>query len=134
MKNLLIKSSVAGICLSLMVSCSANQFKGTWQYDGGIYNGKEQKASPEFKMQRTYASDTYEAFVLEGEAAPELYNSGIYEVKGDSVYITSKFSSQPSQNTDITIRYKFKIDKNRLTTNGVLPNGMIVEEYWKKIK
>lgn len=134
MKNLLIRSTLAGLCLTLIAGCSVNQLKGTWQYDGGIYNGKEQKASPEFQMQRIYSADTYEAFVLEGDAKPELYNSGVYEIKGDSLRITSKFSSQPSQNTDVTISYKFKIDKDRLTTNGVLPNGMVVEEYWKKVK
>lgn len=134
MKNLLIKNSFAGICLILIAGCSENQLKGTWQYDGGVYNEKEQKASPEFQMQRTYTSDAYEAFVLEGDAEPELYNSGVYEIEGDSLHITSKFSSQPSQNTDVTISYKFKVDKDRLTTNGVLPNGMVVEEYWKKVK
>ncbi len=134
MKNLLIKNSFAGICLILIAGCSANQLKGTWQYEGGVYNEKEQKASPEFQMQRTYTSDTYEAFLLEGDAEPELYNSGVFEIEGDSLHITSKFSSQPSQNTDVTISYKFKIDKDRLTTNGVLPNGMVVEEYWKKVK
>jgi hypothetical protein len=85
-------------------------------------------------MHRTYADDTYEAFMLEGNNSPELYNSGIYQIKGDSVLITSKFSSRPSQNTDVTIAYKFTVDQDKLTINGVLPNGMIVEEYWKKIK
>lgn len=134
MKNLLIKNSFAAVCLILIAGCSPNQLKGTWQYDGGLYNGKEQKASPEFQMQRTYDSNTYKAFLLEGNAKPELYNSGVYEIVGDSLHITSKFSSQPSQNTDITFNYKFKIEKDRLTTNGVLPNGMVVEEYWKKVK
>jgi hypothetical protein len=62
-----------------------------------------------------------------------LYNSGIYEVRGDTLLITSKFSSRPSQNTDLTINYKFNIKKEKLTINGVLPNGMIVEEYWKRV-
>ena len=127
-----ISSSILG--LAILASCSSNPLKGTWQYDGGIYNGKSQKASTEFQMQRTYASNTYEAFMLEENTAPELYNSGIYEVKGDSLFITSKFSSRPSQNTDLTIAYKYSINKDKLTINGVLPNGMIVEEYWNKIQ
>jgi hypothetical protein len=118
----------------LLSSCSNNPFKGTWQYDGGVYNGKSQKASLEFQMNRIYSSDSYEAFMLEGNNSPDLYNSGIYEIKGDSVFITSKFSSRPSQNTDVTIVYKFSIDQDKLTLNGILPNGMIVEEYWKKVK
>lgn len=122
------------LCLALITSCSSSPIQGTWQYDGGVYNGKPQKASSEFQMKRTYASDTYEAFVLEGNAQPELYNSGIYELKDDSLLITSKFSSRPSQNTDITIAYKYSINNGKLTINGILPNGMIVEEYWNKVQ
>lgn len=130
----LIKICFSGLCLILITSCSSSPIKGTWQYDGGIYNGRPQKASPDFQMHRTYAKDTYEAFMLEGSAAPELYNSGIYEIKGDSLLITSKFSSRPSQNTDVMIGYKYLIEKEKLTIKGILPNGMIVEEYWKKTK
>jgi hypothetical protein len=72
--------------------------------------------------------------MMEGNNPPTLYNSGIYIINGDSVLITSKFSSRPSQNTDVTIVYKFAVDKDKLTINGILPNGMIVEEYWKKVK
>ena len=127
-----ISSSI--LCLALIASCSSNPFKGTWEYDGGIYDGKAQKASAEFQMHRTYASNTYEAFMVEANNPPELYNSGVYEVKGDSLLITSKFSSRPSQNTDLTIAYKYSIIKDKLIINGVLPNGMVVEEYWNKIK
>ena len=118
----------------IISSCSKNPIIGTWQYDGGLYNGREQKASPDFQMQRTYTENTFEAFLIEGSAEPELYNSGIFVVKNDTLLITSKFSSRPSQNTDVTIIYKYVIDQNRLTIKGVLPNGMIVEEYWKKVK
>jgi hypothetical protein len=121
------------IILFVLSSCSNNPLEGTWQYNGGLYNGREQKASPNFNMQRTYSEKSYEAFKIEDFIEPELYNSGIYEVQGDTLLITSKFSSRPSQNTDLTIRYKFKIENNKLTINGVLPNGMVVEEYWKKV-
>jgi hypothetical protein len=120
-------------CLFLLSSCSKNPLSGTWQYDGGLYNGREQKASSDFKMQRTYKENTYEAYMIEGSIKPEMYNSGIYEVRGDTLLITSKFSSRPSQNTDLTINYKFIIKKDKLTINGVLPNGMIVEEYWRRV-
>jgi hypothetical protein len=118
----------------IISSCSKNPIIGTWQYDGGLYNGREQKASPDFQMQRTYTENTFEAFLIEGSAEPELYNSGIFVIKNDTLLIISKFSSRPSQNTDVTIIYKYVIDQNRLTIKGVLPNGMIVEEYWKKVK
>jgi hypothetical protein len=121
------------IILFVSSSCSNNPLKGTWQYNGGLYNGREQKATSDFIMQRTYSANSYEALKIEGSREPELYNSGIYEVKGDTLFITSKFSSRPSQNTDLTIRYKFKIENNKLTINGVLPSGMVVEEYWMKV-
>lgn len=121
-------------CLILLSSCSTSPIKGTWQYDGGLYNGREQKASPDFQMQRTYTGNTFEAFMIEGTAKPELYSSGIYQIKGDILMITSKFSSRPSQNTDVMITYKFAIEQEKLTINGILPNGMVIEEYWKKVK
>ena len=129
----LFKLNLIIIILFVLSSCSKNQLEGTWQYNGGLYNGREQKASSDFIMQRTYSAKSYEALKIEGSREPELYNSGIYEVKGDTLLITSKFSSRPSQNTDLTIPYKFKIINGKLTINGVLPNGMIVEEYWNKV-
>ena len=133
MKSLLT-GSLAVLILLLFSGCSSNAVEGKWQCDGGIYNGKARNAANEFLMQRTYKSNTYEAFLLEGQAKPELYNSGTYEIKKDSISITSKFSTQPSQNDNVTIAYKFKAEGNRLTTSGVLPNGMVVEEYWKKVE
>ncbi len=130
----LLKKSLAGVCLVLIAGCSSTEVEGKWQYDGGVYNGKARKPATEFLMQRTYTSDTYEAHLLEGEAEPELYNSGVYEIKGDSILITSKFSSQPSQTENVTIAYKFKTEGDKMTTSGVLPNGMVVEEHWKKVK
>ncbi len=117
----------------MLSSCSKSPLEGTWQYNGGLYNGREQKASSEFKMQRTYNNNSYEAFLLDGAAKPELYNSGIYELMKDTLLITSKFSSRPSQNTDVTIKYQYRIEDGKLTINGLLPNGMIVEEYWIKV-
>jgi len=130
----LLTGSLAVLILLLVSGCSSNAVEGKWQYDGGIYNGKARNAATEFLMQRTYKSNTYEAFLLEGQAEPELYNSGTYEIKKDSILITSKFSTQPSQNDNVTIAYKFKVERNRLTTSGVLPNGMVVEEYWKMVE
>jgi len=130
----LLTGSLAVLILLLVSGCSSNAVEGKWQYDGGIYNGKARNAATEFLMQRTYKSNTYEAFLLEGQAEPELYNSGTYEIKRDSILITSKFSTQPSQNDNVTIAYKFKAEGNRLTTSGVLPNGMVVEEYWKMVE
>ncbi|SKB34032.1 hypothetical protein [Daejeonella lutea] len=126
-------TALLAICLILITGCSSNGVEGKWQYAGGVYNGKARKAATEFLMQRTYTSDTYEAYLLEGQLEPELYNSGSYEIKGDSILITSKFSSQPSQNDNVTVAYKFKTEGDKMITSGVLPNGMVVEEHWKKV-
>lgn len=120
--------------IASLSSCTSDPIKGTWQYDGGIYNGKARAASPEFKMQRTYSSDTYEAYVLDGGAEPQKYAAGNYKIKGDSLYLTGTFSSQPSQLTGRTQVYRFSIANDQLTIKGALPNGMIVEEYWKRMK
>ena len=133
MKSILKLTTIL-FSIILISSCTKNPIIGTWQYDGGLYNGREQKASIDFLMQRTYTGNTFEAFLIEGTAKPELYSSGIYVIKSDTLLITSKFSSRPSQNTDLTISYNYVIDQNNLTIKGVLPNGMIVEEYWKKVK
>jgi hypothetical protein len=133
MKNI-TKNIMLGMILVIAAGCSTSPVKGTWQYDGGVYNGKARNAHTDFQMQRTYKSDTYEAFLLEGSATPELYNSGTFEIKGDSILITSTFSTQPSQNDDVTIAYKFRVEDDRMITSGVLPNGMVVEEHWKKIE
>lgn len=134
MKDKILPISIMGIIIILQIACSPNNLKGTWQYDGGIYDGKSRTASPDFKMQRTYNSNGYEAFMIEGEEQPDKYAAGKYEIKNDSLYLTSEYSSQPSQVIGKTIIYKFKIDNSKLTINGVLPNGMVVEEYWKRIK
>jgi hypothetical protein len=118
----------------ILSSCSNSLIKGTWQYDGGIYNGRSQKASSDFQMKRKYAANSYEAYMLVDNNPPDLYNSGIYEIKRDSLFITSTFSSRLSQNTDATFAFKYTIFQGRLTLNGILPNGMIVEEYWKRVK
>ena len=129
-----IGKGILGIFMITQVACSSSAMKGTWQYDGGIYNKNAQKASPDFIMQRTYTADKYEAFILEEGLEAKKYAAGRYELKGDSFLVTSEYSLQPSQTVGKTISYKYKIDNDKLTLNGVLPSGMIVEEYWKKIK
>jgi hypothetical protein len=111
------KTAAFLLLVSIIVSCSSKSFEGTWEYNGGVYNGK-----------------AYEAFMIDGENAPEKYGSGRYEVKNDSFLVTSEFSSQPSQTLGKTIAYKYRFSKDSLIIEGVLPNGMQVEEYWKKVE
>ncbi len=136
MKKQNLTIAILAIIILMQTACSSNSFTGTWQYDGGIYDAKPQAASADFKMQRTYTTNKYEAFVIEGENQPKKYGSGRYEIKGDTFLVTSEYSAQPSQLVGKTIAYKFKIDQDqdKLTIKGTLPNGMKVEEYWKKIK
>jgi hypothetical protein len=43
----------------------ALSLKGTWQFVGGIYNGKKEGAPTEYALQRKYTPGHYEAFALE---------------------------------------------------------------------
>ena len=130
-----LKNTVAFFLLLIaIVSCSSKSFEGTWEYNGGIYNGKPTPASADFKMHKTYTSSKYEAFMIDGQNAPEKYGSGRYEVKNDSFLVTSEFSTQPSQTLGKTIAYKYRFNKDSLIIEGVLPNGMQVKEYWKKVE
>jgi hypothetical protein len=117
----------------LFASCSSNPLEGKWQYDGGIYNGKPRAAASDLVLQRTYTKDTYEAHTIEGGVQGEKYAGGTYKIENDSLFLTGTFSSQASQLVGVTQHYQFKIEGDRLTTKGVLPNGMQVEEYWKKV-
>ncbi len=121
------------LAASLAGACSSGPIQGTWQYDGGVYNGNPKPPARDFRMVRTYTGDTYEGRLIEGESETR-YTAGTYQIRNDSVYLTSTFSSQPSQLLGRSQAYRFKIENSRLTISGVLPNGMQVEEYWKKIK
>ncbi len=130
------RALLVGTLLILAIAgCSSDtSLKGTWQYDGGIYNGTPRVASPEMVMQRIYTANSYEAFVTNPDGTKTKYGAGSYEFKGDSVQFTSKFSNQPSQLLNKAQRYAYKFEGARFITSGVLPNGMVVEEYWKKVK
>lgn len=129
------KLIIGSILIILITGCtSSGSLKGTWQYDGGVYNGKPQKASKDFKMQREYSDEQYNAFMLQTGSQPVKYASGKYELTSDSLLVTGEFSSQPSQLVGKTIAYKYTLKDDKLTINGKLPNGMVVEEYWKKVK
>ena len=132
MKNTLIRSMVI-LTIVIFTACSSNQLEGKWQYDGGVYNDKPKSAAPDFVLQRTYTKDKYEAHTVEGGVQGEKYAGGNYEIKGDSLFLTGTFSLQATQLVGVTQRYQFEIEGDKLTTRGILPNGMKVEEYWKKV-
>lgn len=117
------------------VSCKPNSaMNGTWEYDGGIYNGKKEIAPKDYKMQRIYTDKAYEGFVVEEDAEPEKYDGGNYEIRDTAYLETTTFSSQPSQTLNKTVTYQLKKEGNLFTMIGTLPSGMKIEEYWKKLK
>lgn len=108
--------------------------KGTWEFVGGIYNGKKEGAPTAYTLQRKYDRTTYDAFALEKGYKPEKYESGNYILAADTCTDTETFSSQPSKITNIPIHYAYTVRNDTLILRGKLPTGMQVEEYWKKVK
>jgi hypothetical protein len=108
--------------------------KGTWVYLGGIYNGKKDLAPADYIMQRQYDNAHFNAFAIQKGYKPEKFEAGNYILKGDTCIETETFSSQPSKLKDIPVHYRYKIRHDSLIFNGKLPSGMVVEEYWKRVK
>jgi hypothetical protein len=108
--------------------------KGTWEFAGGIYNGKKEGAPTDYKLQRKYTEVGYEAFASQKGYKTEKYEAGTYVFKGDTCVDTETFCSQPSKITNIPIHYIYTLKNDTLTLKGTLPTGMRVEEYWRKVK
>jgi len=111
-----------------------SSLKGTWQYAGGISNGKKYAAPDGFAQQRNYTKDKFEAFLLEKGEKPVRYEAGNYSLKKDSCFETQTYSLEPSVLTGKTIRYHYIVKNDTLFLKGKLPNGIEVEDYWKKVK
>lgn len=109
-------------------------FKGTWVFVGGIYNGKKEGAPTEYALQRKYNEAHYEAFAIEKGFKPQKYETGDYVLAGDTCIDTETWCGQPSKITNIPVHYLYSLKNDTLTLKGVLPTGMQVEEYWKKLK
>jgi hypothetical protein len=128
------KYSIVFIILILCAFNNPTSLKGTWEFVGGIYNGKKEGAPKEYALHRKYATSNYEAFVVEKGYKPEKYEAGNYTLNGDTCIDTETFCSQPSKITNIPVHYLFTIKNDTLTFKGTLPTGMQVEEYWKKVR
>jgi len=122
------------ILLALFAFTKDKGLAGKWEYSGGIYNGKPEAASKDYQLQRQYDDAHYTATFIEKGAEPIAYEKGDYILKQDTCLETQTFSAQPSKLLHITLRYRYQIKNDTLTFNGVLPNGTIVQEYWKKVK
>ena len=97
-------------------------------------NGVKSAAPTDYSLQRTYTNTIYEAVVLEKGYDPQKYETGDYSLKADSCLETQTWCGQPSNLLNVTIHYHYRISNDTLILNGILPNGIIVEEYWKKVK
>jgi hypothetical protein len=125
------------IILSTMIMSSFQKqtsLKGTWEFAGGIYNGKKEGAPTEYKLQRKYTDVGYEAFAMQKGYKTEKYEAGTYVFRGDTCVDTETFCSQPSKITNFPIHYLYTLKNDTLTLKGILPTGMNVEEYWRRVK
>ena len=107
---------------------------GTWQFVGGIYNGKKEGAPVGYTLQRKYDDLHFEAFVIDNTNNPEKYEAGNYVLKGDTCIETETYSSQPSKLMGIPVHYLYSVRNDTLTLKATLPSGMAVEEYWGRKK
>ncbi|OKS86322.1 hypothetical protein [Mucilaginibacter polytrichastri] len=130
MKKLFIPISI----LIILCSWSAPKtLKGTWQFAGGIYNGKRDTASTDYKLQRQYDKAHFNAFIIEPNEKPIKYQGGDYVTQADTCFETETFTTQPSTLTGKTIHYHMQLRNDTLVLSGKLPKGLMVEEYWKKV-
>ena len=113
---------------------SQPSLKGTWVFVGGIYNGKKEGAPADYSLHRKYTDNTYDAFAIEKGYKTEKYESGTYVFKGDTCVDTETFCNQPSRLTNIPMHYAYTLKNDTLTLSGTLPGGMIVQEYWQRLR
>ena len=125
-----------GLIAALMLSAftQAPTLTGTWQYAGGINNGRFYAAPAGYKQLRVYAGNKFDAFLLEDGEKPLRYEAGNYRLAGDSCMETQTFSMQPSALTGKTVRYGYIVRNDTLFLIGRLPNKISVLDYWKKVK
>lgn len=127
---------VLGATLTLMLSSFQQlpTLKGSWIFQGGVYNGKPDPAPTAYSLQRRYQDTTFDAFMLEKGEKPLKYQSGKYALQPDSCLETETYSLNPSKLTNITVHYQYAFRNDTLVLSGTLPTGMVVQEYWKKQK
>ncbi len=131
-----MRQTLIAVILVIIASSfiDGSPLKGTWQYLGGVYNGKQEAPPEGYTLQRKYDDMHFSSFVLEKGSKPERYETGDYSLKGDTCVEVQSFSSQPSKLKNIAVRYIFSIRHDSLIFKGTLPTGMVVEEYWKRKK
>src|ERR1700753_3204637 len=83
--------------------------KGTWEFVGGVYNGKKEGATKDYKLQRKYTDKSYEAFMSEAGYKTQKYEAGTYVFKGDTCVDTETFSSEESRILNVPIHYLYTL-------------------------
>ncbi|MDB5110990.1 MAG: hypothetical protein JWR67_2104 [Mucilaginibacter sp.] len=124
------------IALSILFSSFYQErtLKGTWEYKGGIYNGKPDSATRNYTLQRKYTNTQYNAYLIEKGEKTQKYEGGNYSLKGDTCLETQTYSAEPSKLIGVTIHYLYTIRHDTLILKAQLPNGIVEEDYWKKVK
>lgn len=112
----------------------ATTLKGTWEFKGGIYSGKKEGAPKDYTLRRIYDADKFNAYLIEKGEQPKKYQTGNYQLRADTCMETETYSAQPSQLTGKHVKYLYTIHVDTLILQGTLPGGMLVQEYWKKVK
>ena len=121
----------------LLMLCSFSgekSLQGTWEFIGGVFNGKYDGPPKDYTLQRKYTSTQYEAFMLEKGEKPLKFESGNYKLEGDTCLETQTYSSQPSKLKGVTVHYLYAVRHDSLILRAKLPNGYYEEDYWKKVK
>ncbi|RFZ94340.1 hypothetical protein D0C36_01930 [Mucilaginibacter conchicola] len=131
MKKLLVAVLFFGVLSSFTFD---GGLSGRWEYSGGIYNGKPSPAPTEYTLRRQYNAEHYAGTFLEKDEQPRTYETGNYKLQLDSCFETQTYSAQPSKLLNVTVKYHFQIRNDTLIFNGILPNGTVVEEYWKRVQ
>ena len=131
-----MKKILTAVFLVILVSSfdDGSPFKGTWQYLGGIYNGKKEGPPEGYTLERKYDDMHFSSFALEKGAKAERYETGDYSLKGDTCIEVQTYSSQPTKLKNIAVKYVFTMRHDSLIFKGTLPTGMQVEEYWRRKK
>lgn len=121
----------------LTVLCSFSGEKtlqGTWTFVGSMFNGKYDGPSKDYILQRKYTANTYDAYVLEPGQKPEKFESGKYQLVGDTCLETQTYSQQPSKLKGVTVHYAYIVRHDSLILHAKLPSGFYEDDYWKKVK
>ena len=132
------KPAISVLLFVLVIVASSfiakQSLKGAWEYAGGIYNGKKEGAPTNYKLQRKYDKEHFESYSIDSASTPERYEAGTYVIHGDTCIETQTFSGPPTKVLNVPVPYLYSIRNDTLTLKGTLPSGMVVEEYWKRMK